>query len=87
MTEVREGRVLSAYRFYRLPEFKALCEAAGIAYGMPTVGMVIEIPAEPEELVKVTHTYRCKRVESDAPIDTTDVHNKQRRTYAPREGL
>lgn len=86
--EPRLEQPLCGHDLYKLPEFKALCERIGIAWGLPTNGLVIEIPEDLDALVKITQTYQARsNSKADAPVETTDYHNERFRTFKPRDGM
>lgn len=82
---------LTGMTIFRLPEFRAFCDKVGIAWQLPTRRLVIEIPCQPEDCVKITQEYLTPRVavESEpdgfevAKIETTTQHNEQFRTFQP----
>jgi hypothetical protein len=49
---------LSSFDVYQMPEFKALCDRLGIAWNFLTLGLTIELGPDPDDLVRITQSYR-----------------------------
>lgn len=71
---------VSGFELYGSPEFQALCKRFGIAYGLLTRKMTIEIT---EDDVVVTQSYGADPTSANA-VDTTSLHSKTYRTKEPR---
>ena len=56
---------------YHSPEFKALCKLLGIAWELPTIDMVIDIPCD--GVVKITQSYHGR---SDMKEYTANARKK-----------
>lgn len=61
---------------YRSPEFRALCEKFGIAWGLRTHTLVLRLPRDGVMTVEQEYQATTSR-------DTTNQHNETWRTYAP----
>lgn len=81
--------IMCSWDLYNLPEFKALCDKIGIPHDLLTLGLTIEIGPDPDDLVKITQSYRLSdknlnlEVNESNIIDTTTQQNKEWRTKQP----
>ena len=78
------GTQVSGFEVYRSPEFQALCERFGIAWGLPTKSLTITL-TEDEMVVVQTYPGTAEpEKKANKPIDTTTLQNETWRTAMPR---
>lgn len=75
-------KTMTAFELYKKPEFKAFCDVLGIPWEANTTYLNIEIDVN--DIVKITHKYNAKDTPCDKPVETTNLHNQQYKTFQPK---
>lgn len=75
--------MMKSFELYQTEEFKALCKLLGIEWEKATLGLTIEIGPDPDQCVKITHSYFINKpyIDKLQLYETTNQHNKEFRTF------